>query len=210
MISSIASNPSLHLMDARSEIKASKTNAQRSGYSADPYDGAYPMMGRSVAYPNPDDGLGLRLFGMGLIRPFTQVINGGIRAVNFATSSVNNAFLTLLGAGGVALLIKSFRKEGALRSTAGLAALGAAAYFGLKTLIKGMDGQRTQRQDGDWQYRLGTTATYGVGATVLLGLFSGGNFGSIIKNAAGKAWDGSANIPKTTVEVIKKIFSAFK
>ncbi|MCE2930312.1 MAG: hypothetical protein LW809_02850 [Vampirovibrionales bacterium] len=210
MRSFVTLDPSLHMLNPQSKINTSQTNAQRSGYSADPYDGAYPMMGRTVAYPDPNDGLGLRLFGMGLIRPFTQAINGGIRAVNFATSSVNNAFLTLLGAGGVALLIKSFREKGALKATAGLAALGAAAYFGLKTLVKGMDGQRTQHEDGDWQYRLGTTTTYGVGATVLLGLFNGGNFGSLIKDAAGKAWNGTANIPKTAVEVVKKIFSAFK
>ncbi|MFN9691432.1 MAG: hypothetical protein ACK551_04955 [Vampirovibrionales bacterium] len=204
------SSPSLNLMDPRSEIKASKSNAQRSGYQVDPYDGAYPMMGRIVTTPNPYDGLGLRLFGMGLIRPFTQGINAGIRTVDYVTSSVNQAFITLLGAGGVALLIKAFREKAALRPALGLVALGAATYFGVKTLVKGVDGQRTQLQDGDWQYRLGTAATYGAGAAVLLRLFNGGNIGPIIKGAADEAWQGTANIPKTAVEVIKKIFSAFK
>ncbi len=204
----ISSHPSLHLMDPRSEIKASQNNtqSQRSGYQVDPYDGAYPMMGRIVKTPNPYDGLGLRLFGMGLIRPFTQGINAGIRTVDYATSSVNQAFITLLGAGGVALLIKAFREKAALRPALGLVALGAATYFGVKALVKGVDGQRTQLQDGDWQYRLGTTATYGAGAAVLLGLFNGGNIAHIIKDAASKALDGTKNVLPTLLEIIKKPF----
>ena len=200
------------LMDTRSEMKASKNNdanTQRSGYQVDPYSGAYPMMGNTVSYPNPNDGLGLRLFGMGLIRPFTQFINGGIRTVSFMTSSVNNAFLTLLGAGGVALLIKSFKDKAALRPTAGLAALAAAVYFGVKTLVKGFSGQDTTLYDGGWQYRLGTTLSYGVGAVALLALHKG-NIGTKIKASGSKVWDGLANIWPTTKKIVDNIFTKFK
>ena len=208
----ISSHPSLHLMDPRSEIKASQNNtqSQRNGYQVDSYDGAYPMMGRIVKTPSPYDGLGLRLFGMGLIRPFTQGINAGIRTVDYATSSVNQAFITLLGAGGVALLIKAFREKDALRPALGLVALGAATYFGVKALVKGVDGQRTQLQDGDWQYRLGTTATYGAGAAFLLGLFNGGNIAHIIKDAGRGALDGVMNILPTLGNFVTHVFKGLK
>jgi hypothetical protein len=180
------------------------TSAQRSGYQVGPYDGAYPMMGRMVSYPNPHDGLGLRLFGMGLIRPFIQAINGGIRVVDFATSGVNNAFATLAGAGLVALLIKAFKDVSAIRPTVGLFALGAATYFGFKTVVKALDGRHTEYEDGDWQFRLGTTATYGVGAYCLLDLYKGTNLGAALQNGCSKAKDGLFNIPKTIVNVFKK------
>ncbi len=180
------------------------TPAQRSGYQVGPYDGAYPTMGRMVSYPNPHDGLGLRLFGMGLIRPFIQAINGGIRVVDFATSGVNNAFATLAGAGLVALLIKAFKDVSAIRPTVGLFALGAATYFGFKTVVKALDGRHTEYEDGDWPFRLGTTATYGVGAYCLLDLYKGTNLGAALQNGCSKAKDGLFNIPKTIVNVFKK------
>ncbi len=208
----IASHPSLKLMDARSEIKFSKNNdqSQRNGYNVDPYDGAYPVMGRTVAPYNPNDGLGLRLFGMGVIRPFAQALNGGIKIVNYATASVQNALMTLLGAAGIALLIQSFTTKGAFKQTAGLVALGASAYFGVKALLRAFDGQRTQAYDGDWQHPLGTSLTYGVGAVGLLGLHHGGNVGLTLKDAGRGALDGTLNIFPTLVNFVKGVFGLFK
>lgn len=207
-MSHLVSFPSLQPVRTGAQVPQTHTpahtSAQRSGYQVGPYDGAYPTMGRMVSYPNPNDGLGLRLFGMGVIRPFIQAINGGIRVVDFATSSVNNAFATLAGVAGVALLIKAFKEASAIRPTVGLFALGAATYFGFKTVVKALDGRHTEYEDGDWAFRLGTTATYGVGAYCLLDLYKGTNLGAALQNGCSKAKDGLFNIPKTIVNVFKK------
>lgn len=176
---------------------------QRTGVLNDPYEGAYPMMGRMVSYPNPYDGLRLRLFGMGLIRPFVQAINAGIRVVDFATSSVNNAFATLAGVGGVVLLIKAFKDVSAIKPTAGLFALGAATYFGFKTVVKALDGQNTEAYDGDSAFRLGTALTYGAGAYLLL-KDKGSGLGNTLKTAISKTGEGIGNILPT----LKKLFDA--
>jgi hypothetical protein len=185
---------------------------QRSGYN--PYESAnYPFTGTYVQAPNPYDGLGWRTFGVGLLRPFAQLINGGIRSVNYATSSVNHAFVTLLGLGATAIIWRAFSEKQAFKPALALAALGAAGFYGFKSVVKGTDGRNTLLADGDFQYVAGTALSYGVIAAALLaGARGGGNIfhPRTITSAITKVGDGIANIIPTTGRVFKGIGDLFR
>jgi hypothetical protein len=187
---------------------------QRSGYqSSNPYESAnYPFTGAYVQAPNPYDGLGWRTFGVGLLRPFAQLINGGIRAVNYATSSVNHAFLTLLGVGATAIIGRAFSEKQAVKPALALAALGAAGFYGFKSVVKVADGRNTLVADGDFPYVGGTALSYGVIAAALLAGARGGNIfhPRTLTGAITKVGDGIAHIIPTTGRVFKGIGDLFR
>lgn len=193
---------------------SSGMSQQRTGLNYGPYDGAYPMQGVYVAPYNPYEGLGWRVFGSGIMRPFKQGINAVVGSVNYATSSLGNALISLASLGAVALLVKSFKDVRALAPTLGLAALGATAYYGIKAFQKGFDGYKTLPYDGDAQHPAGTALTYGTLSYFLLqqrgNWFGNRSFFGTIQHAFGKAVDGTANIPPTIEKVIKSIGRLFK
>ncbi len=187
---------------------------QRTGLNYGPYDGAYPMQGVYVAPYNPYEGLGWRVFGSGMMRPIKQGINATVGSINYATSSVGNALISFASLGAVALLVKSFKDVRALAPTLGLAALGATAYYGIKSIQKGFDGYKTLPYDGDAQYPLGTALTYGTLSYFLLqqrnNWFRARTLGGTIQHAFGKVLDGTANITPTIGKVFKSIGRLFK
>jgi hypothetical protein len=197
---------------------------QRSGNLADPYDGGYPITGLATTpVPHNDNTFywspTMQQFGRGLMAPLYHAAEGGSKTIQAFSASVNNAAIITGAVGATVLLMNSLSKQESLRGAAGLAALGASTYYGVRTLGQALDQTNTgNNPKGDWPQNLGTTLAYGtlgywgVSSNVRnhrrgpRNWFGIREFPQQVKESVVGVWEGLMRSPHNTAEAFGRIF----
>lgn len=201
----------------------SSTPLQHSGNLADPYDGAYPITGvATTPVPHNDNTFywspTMQQFGRGLMAPLYHGAEATSKTVQAFTSNVNNAAIITGAVGVTVLLMNSLSQQKALRGAAGLAALGAATYYGVRTLGQALDQTNTSNTPkGDWPQNLGTTLAYGTlgylgvnsnarNRSGPFNMFGIREFPEQVKGSFAGVWEGLTHSWHHTVKAFKRTF----
>jgi hypothetical protein len=160
----------------------------------------------------------MQQFGRGLMAPVYHAAEGASKTAQAFSANVNNAAIITGAVAATALLMNSLSGSQSLRGAAGLAALGAATFYGVRTLGQALDQTNTSyAPKGDWPQNLGTTLAYGtlgylgVSSNVRnkqgpWNMFGIREFPQQLKESVVGVWEGLIQSPDHTKNAFNRVF----